>query len=460
MLNTGTLKVTTPSPARDHDDPSLRCTDGTRLRGHDHDPSSLKRWFGPHGWNLVVCEVDFRVGGAWRYRVGRARRSQDGHGRRVSRDRARRAHRAHRSVRRLPGRLRRHHRAHRARRQDHHDRHSAVRIAGDPRQQSSNPGWSTAPPRPTTGSPTCCPRSPSARRPIRSAMARPYARAMAQSPIFEFADRFVDEQSALDPCLATARGIPGFDDQLTDYSPQGTKHEPHHMRLAVAELSNSRRRPTTTIVSPRTSSSSDSRQSLLSHDTGEWQRALRAITAPTIDASQHVRPDGPRRRTGVEQHRRPAARDPCGPGRSAGDVRRRSRRRQRGSPATGGGSRRRSAPHGPTNRWFDTLAHRGRRAATMCSADVARANRRRVPTWPTRRTATSRRTCAPSTHPTPPKRTAAARSAIGSVCGRCWAPTSIRDEMYEWAWTDFHHLREEIARNLCADPARGRASPR
>jgi uncharacterized protein YndB with AHSA1/START domain len=30
-------------------------------------PELLKRWFGPHGWNLVVCEVDFRVGGAWRY---------------------------------------------------------------------------------------------------------------------------------------------------------------------------------------------------------------------------------------------------------------------------------------------------------------------------------------------------------------------------------------------------------
>jgi len=29
-------------------------------------PELLKRWFGARGWNLVECEVDLRVGGAWR----------------------------------------------------------------------------------------------------------------------------------------------------------------------------------------------------------------------------------------------------------------------------------------------------------------------------------------------------------------------------------------------------------
>ena len=66
MLNTGTLKVTTPSPreivlTRVFDAPrDLVFEAMTR-------PELLKQWFGPHGWNLVVCEVDFRVGGAWRY---------------------------------------------------------------------------------------------------------------------------------------------------------------------------------------------------------------------------------------------------------------------------------------------------------------------------------------------------------------------------------------------------------
>jgi uncharacterized protein YndB with AHSA1/START domain len=30
-------------------------------------PEHLRHWFGPRGWTLAVCEVDLRVGGAWRY---------------------------------------------------------------------------------------------------------------------------------------------------------------------------------------------------------------------------------------------------------------------------------------------------------------------------------------------------------------------------------------------------------
>jgi uncharacterized protein YndB with AHSA1/START domain len=30
-------------------------------------PEHLVRWFGPHGWMLAVCEIDFRPGGAWRF---------------------------------------------------------------------------------------------------------------------------------------------------------------------------------------------------------------------------------------------------------------------------------------------------------------------------------------------------------------------------------------------------------
>src|SRR5215813_7984905 len=30
-------------------------------------PELLKRWYGPTGWSLVVCEVDLRVGGKWRF---------------------------------------------------------------------------------------------------------------------------------------------------------------------------------------------------------------------------------------------------------------------------------------------------------------------------------------------------------------------------------------------------------
>jgi uncharacterized protein YndB with AHSA1/START domain len=30
-------------------------------------PELLKRWFGPHGWSLAVCEVDHQVGGGFRF---------------------------------------------------------------------------------------------------------------------------------------------------------------------------------------------------------------------------------------------------------------------------------------------------------------------------------------------------------------------------------------------------------
>ena len=66
MLNTGTLTVTTPS-AREV--VLTRVFDAPRHLVFDAltKPELVKRWFGPHGWTLVVCEIDFRVGGAWRY---------------------------------------------------------------------------------------------------------------------------------------------------------------------------------------------------------------------------------------------------------------------------------------------------------------------------------------------------------------------------------------------------------
>jgi uncharacterized protein YndB with AHSA1/START domain len=30
-------------------------------------PELLKRWYGPTGWTMVVCDIDLRVGGKWRF---------------------------------------------------------------------------------------------------------------------------------------------------------------------------------------------------------------------------------------------------------------------------------------------------------------------------------------------------------------------------------------------------------
>src|SRR5262245_46018574 len=66
MQNQGTLKVTTPT---DREIVMTRVFDAPRRLVFDafSKPELLKRWFGPHGWSLVVCEVDLRVGGGFRF---------------------------------------------------------------------------------------------------------------------------------------------------------------------------------------------------------------------------------------------------------------------------------------------------------------------------------------------------------------------------------------------------------
>jgi uncharacterized protein YndB with AHSA1/START domain len=73
MRNTGTLRVTTPT---DREIVLTRVFDASRRLVWDAftKPELLKRWFGPRGWSLVVCEVDLRVGGSFRFVL----RSPDG----------------------------------------------------------------------------------------------------------------------------------------------------------------------------------------------------------------------------------------------------------------------------------------------------------------------------------------------------------------------------------------------
>ena len=64
MLNTGTLLVATPTEreivmTRVFEAPQRMVFDAMTK------PELLKKWFGPRGWSLKVCEVDLKVGGAW-----------------------------------------------------------------------------------------------------------------------------------------------------------------------------------------------------------------------------------------------------------------------------------------------------------------------------------------------------------------------------------------------------------
>ncbi|MGC4055980.1 MAG: SRPBCC family protein [Paludibaculum sp.] len=66
MKNTGTLKVTTPTQ---REIVLTRVFDAPRHLVFDAftKPELLKRWFGPRGWQLSVCEIDLRVGGTFRF---------------------------------------------------------------------------------------------------------------------------------------------------------------------------------------------------------------------------------------------------------------------------------------------------------------------------------------------------------------------------------------------------------
>jgi uncharacterized protein YndB with AHSA1/START domain len=67
MMNAGTLKVTTPS---DLEIAMTRVFDAPRRLVFDAltKPELVRQWLlGPPGWTMPVCEIDLRVGGAYRY---------------------------------------------------------------------------------------------------------------------------------------------------------------------------------------------------------------------------------------------------------------------------------------------------------------------------------------------------------------------------------------------------------
>jgi uncharacterized protein YndB with AHSA1/START domain len=71
MKNNGTLQITTPTErevvvTREFDAPRRLVFDALTT------PDLLKRWYGPSGWSLVVCEIDLKVGGAFRFVSRRA----------------------------------------------------------------------------------------------------------------------------------------------------------------------------------------------------------------------------------------------------------------------------------------------------------------------------------------------------------------------------------------------------
>ncbi len=60
--------------------------------------------------------------------------------------------------------------------------------------------------------------------------------ARAVTAVDTVANRYLETWAALDPCAATKSGITGFDDQITDYSPDGVAARAEAARAALQEL--------------------------------------------------------------------------------------------------------------------------------------------------------------------------------------------------------------------------------
>lgn len=97
--------------------------------------------------------------------------------------------------------------------------------------------------------------------------------------IYEIADAYVDELAALDPNVATAWGVAGHDDKLTDYSPDGFAATAALDRrtlsdIAHAPIAGQRDRIARDVMTERLGVRLDA------YDSGEYYRSLRTIGSP------------------------------------------------------------------------------------------------------------------------------------------------------------------------------------
>ena len=99
------------------------------------------------------------------------------------------------------------------------------------------------------------------------------------SRIFEIADKYVDGLAALDPSTATALGIPGYEREMPDYSPEGAARIAalNHRTLEAIEAEvpvDDRERLAREFMAERLGVQRDL------YEAGEQLRALRIIASP------------------------------------------------------------------------------------------------------------------------------------------------------------------------------------
>ncbi|MFZ4718704.1 MAG: DUF885 domain-containing protein [Ilumatobacteraceae bacterium] len=263
--------------------------------------------------------------------------------------------------------------------------------------------------------------------------------ATALSPIFRLAERHVDEQAALDPIAATGRGIPGHEDRLTDFSPDGYAARAEHVRRTLAELealpvTNDDDRRARDFIRERFGAT------LMAYEHGEWMLGLRAIASPssavrsTFDLMSR---DGEAAWDHIATRVSRVPQTILGlqatldHGRSGGKV---APRRQALAAAE-------QAATWSEHRWFDSLVREAEQAAlpttlvTRVREGAGAANAAYAGFAEYLRDTYAPE--APSTDGCGPERYAV---GVRAMLGGDFDPV----EMYEWAWGDFHELRAQI----------------
>lgn len=260
------------------------------------------------------------------------------------------------------------------------------------------------------------------------------------SPIFALSDRFVSESAALDPYSATSRGIPGYDHLATDFSPDGCQARVDHVRRSNAQLRE---------LQPLNDDDRLAKDYLTErfdvivavHDSGEWMRPLRALAAPvaTIRSAFDLMPrDGEQAWQNIAERVHAV----CGAldgvraslqaGRSANVV---ASQRQTEVVAA-------QCATWADDRWFDSL-----RAEAVQRSDVSLATIDRLAAG------VEMATDAYGAFAGYLRDDYLQDSTPVDACGLERYTVSSRvmngaeldpNEMYEWAWTEYHALRREI----------------
>ena len=264
------------------------------------------------------------------------------------------------------------------------------------------------------------------------------------TPIFDLSDRFVAEAAALDPYNATRTGVAGFDDRITDYSPDGCAAQADHCRTTLRELgeltpANDDDRRAQQFLSERLEVMLDL------HAAQEWMRPLRPIASPvTMIRSSFDLMD----RQGDEAWGNIATRLELVPraldgvravleaGRAAGTV---ASQRQVESAAA-------QCATWAADRWFDTLSDEAAQRTDLSTAEVERVRSGAqiaidaMGDFAQYLRDNYMRDASPIDACGPERYQIASRAMLGATLDPL--------EMYDWAWNEYASLREEILRTV------------